>query len=78
MPRCQTQKTTDFEQVCTRDEFGYGRFVRNLFEQAVTRQATRISELVDEEIVRDKLFGLQERQILLYGHHEHILLQQVE
>ena len=49
-----------FKQVCTRNEFGNGRFVRNLFEQAVNRQATRISESAEEEIGREKLFELQE------------------
>lgn len=52
-----------FEQVCARDEFGNGRFVRNLFEQAVNRQAARISELAEEEIDREKLFELQEADL---------------
>lgn len=48
-----------FQQVYTHDEYVNGRFVRNLFEQAINRQATRISELAEEEINREKLFELQ-------------------
>lgn len=58
--QAKTKAQQIFKQVCTRDEFGNGRFVRNLFEQAVNRQATRISESADEEIGREKLFELQE------------------
>lgn len=52
-----------FRQVCTQAEYGNGRFVRNMFEQAVNRQAARISELAEEEIDREKLFELQETDL---------------
>lgn len=32
-----------FENACQQDEFGNGRFARNLLEQAVMRQSTRLS-----------------------------------
>lgn len=37
-----------FKQVYTQEEYGNGRFARNLLEQAVNRQAARISEMKGE------------------------------
>ncbi|MCM1299408.1 MAG: AAA family ATPase, partial [[Eubacterium] siraeum] len=48
-----------FKQVCTREEYGNGRFVRNLFEQAVNRQASRISEAAGNTVSRELLFELR-------------------
>ncbi len=47
-----------FKQVYTQEEYGNGRFVRNLLEQAVNRQAVRISEMKGE-ISREQLFELR-------------------
>lgn len=51
-----------FQRVCRQEEYGNGRFVRNLFEQAVNRQATRISKLTGE-LGREELFQLQEADL---------------
>lgn len=51
-----------FQRVCRQEEYGNGRFVRNLFEQAVNRQATRISKLTGE-LDREELFQLQEADL---------------
>ena len=47
-----------FQQVHNQEGYGNGRFVRNLFEQAVNRQATRITTMESNEISREKLFQL--------------------
>lgn len=48
-----------FGQVYMQEEYGNGRFVRNLFEQAVNRQASRLSQMGGERISREALFELQ-------------------
>ncbi len=48
-----------FHQVYKQEEYGNGRFVRNLFEQALNRQATRIMETEGKEISREELFELR-------------------
>lgn len=58
-PEAKDKALHIFHQVYTQDKYGNGRFVRNLFELAINRQATRISELAGEEISREKLFELQ-------------------
>lgn len=58
-PDAKDKALTIFQQVYTQDEYGNGRFVRNLFEQAINRQASRISRLTGEEISREQLFELQ-------------------
>ncbi len=58
-PEAKDKALRIFQQVYTQDEYGNGRFVRNLFEQAINRQATRISELTRKDISREKLFELQ-------------------
>lgn len=47
-----------FQQVYNQEEYGNGRFVRNLFEQAVNRQATRITAMERREFSREELFEL--------------------
>lgn len=49
-----------FEKVYLQEEYGNGRFVRNLFEQAVNRQAARIADMEGKEISREMLFELQD------------------
>ena len=45
-------------KVCGQGECGNGRFVRNLFEQAVNRQATRITTMERKEFSWEELFEL--------------------
>ncbi|MFV0342577.1 MAG: AAA family ATPase [Anaerocolumna sp.] len=47
-----------FYKVYKQEGYGNGRFVRNLFEQAVNRQATRITTMERKEISREELFEL--------------------
>lgn len=47
-----------FQTVHQQPEYGNGRFVRSLFEQAVNRQAARIMRLSSQDIGRESLFEL--------------------
>lgn len=57
-----------FEKALSEDEhnFGNGRYVRNLFEQALRNQALRLA-LADKELTRDELMLLQEPDFILEG-----------
>lgn len=48
-----------FESVYQSKEYGNGRFVRNLFEQAVSRQAARLMREEQGQINREMLFELR-------------------
>lgn len=48
-----------FKRVHKQEEYGNGRFVRNLLEQAVNRQAARISKEAGKDISREVLFELR-------------------
>jgi len=52
-----------FRKACVQAEYGNGRFVRNLFEQSLYRQAARISELAEEMINQENLFEIQEADL---------------
>lgn len=52
-----------FRKACVQAEYGNGRFVRNLFEQSLYRQAARISELAEETISQENLFEIQEADL---------------
>lgn len=51
---------TIFEKVYKNEEYGNGRFVRNLFEQAVNRQASRIMKMEKAAVTKETLFTLDE------------------
>ncbi len=44
-----------FEKVEKQEDFGNGRFVRNLLEKAKMKQATRIISFIDTEIDKEQL-----------------------
>lgn len=47
-----------FEQVYREPDYGNGRFVRNLLEQGILRQASRVSKLGEEKLSGEMLFAL--------------------
>lgn len=47
-----------FEKVYKNEEYGNGRFVRNLFEQAINRQASRIMKMDKKTVTKETLFEL--------------------
>ena len=49
-----------FEKVYKNEEYGNGRFVRNLFEQAVNKQASRIMKMDKAAVTKEALFELEE------------------
>ncbi len=59
-PAAREKSAEIFRQVYRKKDYGNGRFVRNLFEQAVKRQAVRISQKEEREITREMLFELDE------------------
>ena len=49
-----------FSTACNKNDFGNGRFVRNLFEQALLKQSQRVfTENLEKEIDREKLLELK-------------------
>lgn len=58
-PEAKDKAMDIFRRVYRQEEYGNGRFVRNLFEQAVNRQASRLLERAGEELDRETLFELQ-------------------
>ncbi len=52
-----------FQEVSCASDFGNGRFARNLLEQAIFKQASRITAMPKEEITKDCLFELTEEDI---------------
>ena len=49
-----------FSTACSKNDFGNGRFVRNLFEQALLKQSQRVcSENLEKDIDREKLLELK-------------------
>ena len=53
-----------FKKICGHEEFGNGRFARNLLEQALMRQAQRIfSREGEDEISREEILTLKVEDI---------------
>jgi len=50
-----------FQNVVGRDAFGNGRYVRNLFERSLNRQALRLSK--DPDLTSEKLMGVEAEDI---------------
>ena len=53
-----------FDDARTRDDFGNGRYVRNVFEQAKMNQATRLVELDFDEITDVELSTITAEDIV--------------
>ena len=53
------EKSTKFAAVCRQEDFGNGRFVRNVFEQALMRQAQRLCALHEgQPLTKEELLQL--------------------
>ncbi len=59
-PEIESKCYEIFSKVCNKEDFGNGRFVRNLFEQALLKQSQRIvTENEGKEIGREELLQLK-------------------
>ena len=63
--KCMKKLRNIFEEARTQDDFGNGRYVRNVFEQAKMNQALRLVESNIEDITSREILTITEDDIVV-------------